>query len=256
MQLKLKNPVVFFDVETTGIDIATDRIIEIALIKIHPDGTEETKEWRLNPHIPISAEATAVHGISDNDVKDCPTFKQIASSLAQFLAGADLAGYNSNRFDIPILAEEFLRADVKINLRKHNFIDVQTIFHKMEQRTLAAAYKFYCHKGLENAHSAKVDARATYEVLQAQLDHYPTLENNVQALSKFSAHTLNVDFAGRMVYDDKGREVINFGKYKGRLVKDVLREDSSYYSWIMDGNFPLDTKQALTEIKLRMFTGK
>ncbi|MDR3129590.1 MAG: 3'-5' exonuclease [Tannerellaceae bacterium] len=256
MQLKLKNPVVFLDVETTGIDIATDRIIEIALIKILPDGTEETKERRLNPQIPIPAEATAIHGISDDDVRDCPTFRQIANSLAQFLEGADIAGYNSNRFDVPILAEEFLRAGISINLRRHNFIDVQTIFHKMEQRTLAAAYKFYCQKELENAHSAKVDVRATYEVLQAQLDRYPTLENNVPALSKFSAHTHNVDFAGRMVYDDKGREIINFGKYKGRPVTDVLREDPSYYSWIIDGNFPLDTKQALTEIKLRAFTGK
>ena len=256
MQLNLKNPLVFFDLETTGINIVKDRIVEISFVKVYPNGKEESKTSRINPEMPIPPESTAIHGITDEDVKDCPTFKEIAKSLAAQIEGCDLAGYNSNRFDIPLLAEEFLRAGVDIDLNKRKFVDVQTIFHKMEQRTLAAAYKFYCDKSLENAHTAEADTMATYEVLKAQLDRYPELQNDINFLSQYSSYTNNVDFAGRMVYNDKGEEVINFGKYKGRLVEEVLKNDPGYYSWIMNGDFPLNTKKILTEIKLRGFNSK
>ena len=256
MQLNLKNPIVFFDLETTGINIVKDRIVEISFVKVHPNGKEESKTRRINPEMPIPPESTAIHGITDEDVKDCPTFKEIAKSLATQIEGCDLAGYNSNRFDIPLLAEEFLRAGVDIDLNKRKFVDVQTIFHKMEQRTLSAAYKFYCNKSLENAHTAEADTMATYEVLKAQLDRYPELQNDINFLSQYSSFTNNVDFAGRMVYNDKGEEVINFGKYKGRLVEEVLKNDPGYYSWIMNGDFPLNTKKILTEIKLRGFNSK
>lgn len=252
MQLKLKNPLVFFDLETTGINITKDRIVEISYLKVMPDGKEECKTRRVNPQIPIPEQATAIHGITDEDVKDCPTFKELAKSLATQIEGCDLAGFNSNRFDIPMLAEEFLRAGVDLDLNKRKFIDVQTIFHKMEQRNLIAAYKFYCGKELMDAHSAESDTRATYEVLMSQLDKYPELENDVNALSEFSSFNNNVDFAGRMIYNENGEEVINFGKYKGQLVKDVLKKDLGYYGWIMQGDFPLNTKQKLTEIRLRM----
>ena len=256
MQLNLKNPLVFFDLETTGINIVKDRIVEISFVKVHPNAKEESKTRRINPEMPIPPESTAIHGITDEDVKDCPTFKEIAKSLAAQIEGCDLAGYNSNRFDIPLLAEEFLRAGVDIDLNKRKFVDVQTIFHKMEQRTLAAAYKFYCDKSLENAHTAEADTMATYEVLKAQLDRYPELQNDINFLSQYSSYGNNVDFAGRMVYNDKGEEVINFGKYKGRLVEEVLKNDPGYYSWIMNGDFPLNTKKMLTEIKLRGFNSK
>ena len=252
MQLKLKNPLVFFDLETTGINITKDRIVEISYLKVMPDGKEECKTRRVNPQMPIPEQATAIHGITDDDVKDCPTFKELAKSLATQIEGCDLAGFNSNRFDIPMLAEELLRAGVDIDLTKRKFIDVQTIFHKMEQRNLAAAYKFYCGKDLIDAHSAESDTRATYEVLKSQLDKYSDLENDVDALSKFSSFNNNVDFAGRMVYNENGDEVINFGKYKGQLVKEVLVRDFGYYGWIMNGDFPLNTKQKLTEIRLSM----
>lgn len=253
MNLNLKNPLVFFDLETTGVNIVSDRIVEISLVKVFPNGKEETKTRRINPEMPIPAEATAIHGITDEDVKDCPTFKSVAKSLAALIEGCDLAGFNSNRFDIPLLAEEFLRAGVNIDFSKRKFVDVQTIFHKMEQRTLSAAYKFYCDKNLENAHTAEADTLATYEILKAQLDHYPDLKNDIAFLSEYSSFTNNVDFAGRMVYNDKGEEVFNFGKHKGRLVSDVLRDEPGYYSWIMQGDFPLNTKNVLTNIKLREF---
>ena len=256
MQLNLKNPLVFFDLETTGINIVKDRIVEISLVKVYPNGKEEVKTRRINPEMHIPEESTAIHGITDEDVKDCPTFKEIAKSLAALIEGCDLAGFNSNRFDIPLLAEEFLRVGVDVDLNKRKFVDVQTIFHKMEQRTLGAAYKFYCNKSLENAHTAEADTMATYEVLKAQLDRYPELENDVNFLSHYSSFTNNVDFAGRMVYNDKGQEMINFGKYKGRLVEDVLKNDPGYYSWMMNGDFPLNTKKILTEIKLRGFNHK
>ena len=256
MQLNLKNPLVFFDLETTGIDIVKDRIIEISYVKVFPNGKEESKTMRINPGMPIPPASTAIHGITDDDVKDCPLFKNVAKQLAAQIEGCDLAGYNSNRFDIPLLAEEFLRAGVDIDLTRRKFIDVQTIFYKMEQRKLAAAYKLYGQKSLENANTAAADTMATYEVLKAQLDRYPELKKDVAFLSEFSSFTNNVDFAGRMVYNDKNQEVFNFGKYKGRLVEEVLKQDPAYYSWMMNGDFPLNTKQKLTEIKLRGFNAK
>jgi DNA polymerase-3 subunit epsilon len=252
MQINLTNPLVFLDLETTGINISKDRIVEISILKVYPGGREESKTRRINPEMPIPQEATAIHGITDEDVKDCPKFREIARSLAALIEDCDLAGFNSNRFDIPLLAEEFLRAEVEIDLNKRKFIDVQTIFHKMEQRTLTAAYKFYCDKDLESAHSAETDARATYEVLKAQLERYPDLKNDINFLSGFSSFKNHVDFAGRMIYNEKGEEVINFGKYKGRLVAEVLNVDPGYYSWIMGGDFALDTKKKLSEIWQRM----
>ena len=253
MQLNLKNPLVFFDLETTGINIVKDRIVEISFVKVYPNGKEESKTRRINPEMPIPPESTAIHGITDEDVKDCPTFKEIAKSLAAQIEGCDLAGYNSNRFDIPLLAEEFLRAGVDIDMSKRKFVDVQVIFHKMEQRTLTAAYKFYCGRNLEDAHTAEADTRATYEVLMAQLDRYPEeLQNDMSFLADYSSYNKNVDFAGRMVYDDNGVEVFNFGKYKGQSVSEVLKKDPGYYSWILQGDFARNTKQILTQIRLDM----
>ena len=250
MKLNLKNPIVFFDLETTGVNITSDRIVEISYLKIFPNGNEVSRTMRINPEMHIPEQASEVHGIYDDDVKDCPTFKQVAKDVANDFEGADIAGFNSNRFDVPLLAEEFLRAGVDLDMTRRKFIDVQVIFHKMEQRTLSAAVKFYCGKELEGAHSADADTRATYEVLQAQLDRYDELQNDIAWLSEFSSHTRNVDFAGRIVYDDKGVEVFNFGKYKGIPVVEVLRRDPGYYSWIMQGDFSLNTKQVLTRIKL------
>lgn len=250
MKLNLKNPVVFFDLETTGVNIASDRIVEIAYLKVFPNGNEVSRKLRINPEMFIPKEASDVHGITNEDVKDCPTFKQVAKEIAADFEGADIAGFNSNRFDVPLLAEEFLRADVDLDMTRRKFIDVQVIFHKMEQRTLVAAMKFYCGKELEGAHSADADTRATYEVLMAQLDRYPELQNDVTWLSEFSSHTNNVDFAGRIVYNEQGIEVFNFGKYKGIPVREVFQRDPSYYSWMMQGDFTLNTKQVLTKIKL------
>ncbi len=251
MKLNLKNPVIFFDLETTGVNITTDRIVEISYLKVYPNGNEMSRTMRINPEMHIPEQASAVHGIYDDDVKDCPIFKQVAKEVANDFEGADIAGFNSNRFDVPLLAEEFLRAGVDLDMTRRKFIDVQVIFHKMEQRTLSAAVKFYCGKELEGAHSADADTRATYEVLQAQLDRYPELQNDIAWLSEFSSHTNNVDFAGRIVYNDKGIEVFNFGKYKGIPVVEVLRRDPGYYGWIMQGDFSLNTKQVLTRIKLK-----
>jgi DNA polymerase III subunit epsilon len=251
MKLKLKNPIIFFDLETTGINVATDRIIEISYLRIDLNGKETSRTIRINPGIPIPPSATEIHGISDEDVKDAQPFNEVAKTLAKELEGCDLAGYNSVRFDIPLLAEEFLRAGVDIDLKKRKFVDVQVIFMKMEPRTLGAALKFYCNKELDNAHSAEADTRATYEILQAQLDHYDTLENDIAKLAEFSAHNRNVDFAGRIIYDESEREVFNFGKYKGRVVEEVLASDPGYYGWMMQGDFPLYTKKVLTSIKLR-----
>ncbi len=256
MKLNLKNPLVFFDLETTGINITKDRIVEISLLKVHPNGKEEIKSRLINPEMPIPPQATAIHGITDDDVKDCPTFKQVAKSLADMLEGCDLAGFNSSRFDVPMLSEEFLRAGVDFDMSKRKFVDVQIIFHKKEQRTLEAAYKFYCDKELQNAHSAESDTIATYEVLKSQLDRYPDLENDVAFLSKeYSSFNNNVDFAGRIILDEKGVEVFNFGKHKGKPVTQVLRDEPGYYAWMMDGDFPLNTKQALTKIRLREMNG-
>ncbi|MCE5205875.1 MAG: 3'-5' exonuclease [Porphyromonadaceae bacterium] len=256
MQLNLKNPLVFFDLETTGINIAHDRIVEISFLKVHPNGKEEIKSRRINPGIPIPPQSTAIHGITDEDVKDCPSFKQVARSLADHLEGCDLAGFNSSRFDVPMLAEEFLRAGVDFDMSKRKFVDVQIIFHKKEQRTLEAAYNFYCNKQLENAHSAEADTFATYEVLKSQLDRYPDLTNDIEVLSKeYSSFNNNVDFAGRIIFNEEGIEVFNFGKHKGKPVLEVLKNEPGYYSWMMDGDFPLNTKQALTKIRLRELNG-
>ncbi|MBZ4652212.1 MAG: DEDDh 3-5 exonuclease domain family [Proteiniphilum sp.] len=256
MQLNLKNPLVFFDLETTGINITHDRIVEISFLKVYPNGKEEIKSRRINPEMPIPPQATAIHGITDEDVKDCPTFKQVARSLADQLEGCDLAGFNSSRFDVPMLAEEFLRAGVDFDMSKRKFVDVQIIFHKKEQRTLEAAYAFYCNRQLEDAHSAEADTRATYEVLKSQLDRYPDLTNDVEALSKeYSSFNNNVDFAGRIIYNDQGVEVFNFGKHRGKPVVEVLAKEPSYYSWMMDGDFPLNTKQVLTKIRLKGLSG-
>ena len=253
MKLNLKNPIVFFDLETTGTNINSDRIVEICYLKVYPNGNEESKTMRINPEMPIPAEASAVHGIYDADIADCPTFKEVARNIANDIEGCDLAGFNSNRFDIPVLAEEFLRAGVDIDMSRRKFVDVQVIFHKMEQRTLSAAYKFYCGKNLEDAHTAEADTRATYEVLKSQLDRYENLPNDVAALAEFSTHNKNVDFAGRIVYNDKGEEVFNFGKYKGRSVAEVFKTDIGYYGWMMQGDFTLNTKNVITSIKLRAF---
>ena len=253
MKLKLRNPLIFFDLETTGTDIVNDRIVELSYLKIYPDGREESKTWLVNPGIPISPEAYSIHGISNDDVKDAPTFQQIAQTLANEFEGSDFAGFNSNKFDIPLLAEEFLRTNVDFDMKKRKFVDVMVIFMKMEQRNLAAAYRFYCNKELENAHSAEADTLATYEILQAQIDRYSGLENDVDALSVFSAHTRNVDYMGRIIYNDQDVEVINFGKYKGVPVEEVLDRDPGYYGWIMNADFPLYTKKVLTNIKLRKF---
>ncbi len=255
MELKLKRPIVFFDLETTGVDTAHDRIVEISMIKIMPDGERIVKTRKLNPEMHIPEAATAVHGITDEDVKDCPRFAQVAKSLAQFLTGCDFGGFNSNRFDMPVLVEEFLRAGVDVDFKRRRFVDVQNIFHKMEQRTLVAAYKFYCDKDLTDAHSAEADTLATYEVLKAQLDRYPELENDIDALADFSSRGETADYAGR-VYDDKGSEVFGFGKYKGRRVEDIFEQDPSYYTWMMNGDFPLYTKKVITEIRLRKKNGR
>lgn len=257
MNLNLKNPIVFFDLETTGTNINSDRIVEICYLKIHPNGNEESKTLRINPEMHIPEESSSIHGIYDEDVVNCPTFKEVAKNIARDIEGADLAGFNSNRFDIPVLAEEFLRAGVDIDMSKRKFVDVQVIFHKMEQRTLSAAYKFYCDKDLNDAHSAEADTRATYEVLKAQLDRYAgELENDMAFLADFSTYSRNVDFAGRVVYDENDVEVFNFGKYKGISVSEVFKKDPGYYSWMLNSDFTLNTKAVLTKIKLREINGK
>lgn len=256
MKLNLTRPLVFFDLETTGTNITHDRIVEISIVKVMPDGTDTERTRRINPGMPIPAEATAVHHITDADVANEPSFKQIAKSLAEMFKDCDIAGFNSNRFDIPLLLEEFNRAGINLDLSRTRFIDVQTIFHKKEQRTLSAAYRFYCGKNIDDAHSASADTRATYEVLKAQLDRYDDLTNDVKSLSDYSSHGNNVDFAGRLVYDDNHREVINFGKYKGQLAEDVLRKDSGYYGWIMQGDFPQNTKDAFAMVNLRVKKSK
>lgn len=253
MELNLKKPLLFFDLETTGVNFQTDRIVEISYIKLYPNGTEEAKTMRFNPGCPIPAEATAVHHITDSDVADKPPFKSMARSLADTFTGCDIAGYNHVKFDLPLLMEEFLRAGVDdFDPMRGRLIDVQTIYHKLEQRTLSAAYRFYCGGDLDNAHSADADTRATMEVLKAQLDHYPdVLKNDMDFLASFSSHNNNVDMSGRIIYNDKGIEVFNFGKHKGRPVQEVFDKEPSYYDWMMKGEFPSHTKQVITRIKLR-----
>jgi DNA polymerase III subunit epsilon len=267
MKLNLKRPLAFFDLEATGVNIGIDRIVEISIIKLHPDGLEEVRTWRVHPDMPIPLESSLIHGIYDEHIKDEPVFKHIAESVAEFLADSDLAGFNSNKFDIPMLMEEFLRAGVKFDLDNRHFVDVQNIFHQMEQRTLKAAYQFYCDKQIINAHSAEADTRATMEVLLAQIARYENQEwedkkgnksipvvNDIEGLHKFTNLNRPVDFAGRMAYNEAGEEVFNFGKHKGKKVEDVFNIEPSYYSWMMQGDFPLYTKRKLEEIYTRWNT--
>lgn len=251
MELQLHKPVCFFDLETTGTNVVTDRIVEIAILKIHPDGSEDAKTWLVNPEMEIPAEAIAIHGITNEKVADAPTFQQIAKEIYSWVRDSDLAGFNLDRFDIPLLAEEMLRAGVDFDMKNMHSIDVQTIFHKMEQRTLSAAYQFYCKKHLDGAHSAAADTKATYEVLKAQLDRYPNLENNVKSLSEFSSRKQAADFAGFIVYDDDGDEAFSFGKHKGKKVTQIMETEPGYFGWILNADFPLYTKKVLTQIKLR-----
>lgn len=256
MELQLTKPIVFFDLETTGISIATDRIVEISILKIFPNGNKESKTWLVNPEIEIPAEATAVHGITNEKVVTEPTFKELAPKVNEMIADADLAGFNSNRFDIPLLAEELLRVGIDFDMDNRKAIDVQVIFHKKEQRTLSAGYEFYCGKTLDDAHSAEADTLATYEILKAQLDKYDDIENNVAALSEFSAHTKRADFAGFILFNEDEQEIFSFGKYKGRTVEEVLKENPGYNSWMQQADFPLYTKKVLRQIKERMAAPK
>lgn len=255
MNLKLTKPIVFIDLETTGINVSLDKIVEIALVKIMPDGTKQVKRKLVNPEVPIPEQATAIHGISDEMVKEAPSFKQIANEIKQFIEGADLGGYNSNRFDIPMLNEEFLRAGISADLESRLLLDVQKIFHKMEQRTLTAAYKFYCNKNLEDAHTAEADAMATWEVLEAQVEKYDNIGNTVESIVKFTGEDQIVDFAGRLIMEN-GVEIFNFGKHKGKSVIKVLKDEPQYYDWMMKGDFALHTKQKLTEILNRSILKK
>lgn len=256
MKLKLTRPIAFFDLETTGLNIATDRIVEISIIKIMPNGDKEVKTKLLNPTIPIAKEAAAIHGIKDEDVKGKATFKDVANELNEFIKDCDLAGYNSNRFDIPLLAEEFLRASIDFNVANRKLVDVQNVFHKMEKRTLVAAYKFYCDKDLTDAHSAEADTTATYEVLEAQIEKYADLKNDIEFLSEFSQMNKNVDLLGRFVYNDENIEAFNFGKHKGKPITEVLEKEPGYYGWMMNGDFPLYTKKVLKAIKENMKPSK
>lgn len=252
MPLTLKRPLLFFDIEATGLDTSRDRIVELSYIKVNPDGSEEAKTLRFNPTIPISAEATAVNGITNEDVAHCPTFADKAAELAQTFSGCDIAGYNSNNFDVPMLVEEFIRAGVDFDATSCNLVDVQGIYHKMEKRTLAAAYRFYCHKDLENAHTAMADTRATLEVLRAQLEHYgDQIPHTVEGLAEFSRFNKNIDLAGRIILDDKDIPVFNFGKHRGRSVEWVVKNEPGFISWMLQADFPQNTKQALTRLCLK-----
>ncbi len=251
MNLNLKRPLVFLDIEATGLNIGSDRIVEIALLKISANGKKDSKVFKINPTIPIPEEVSKIHGIYDKDVVSCPTFCELSKELNSFIGGCDLAGYNSNKFDIPMLIEEFTRCDIHFDLSSRKLIDVQNIFHKMEQRTLAAAYMFYCNKSLVNAHTAEADTNATFEVLISQLEKYETLKNDVDFLSQFSSINKNVDLAGRIVFNEKGDEVFNFGKYKGRLVNEIFTAEPSYYDWMMKGDFATNTKTVITQLRLR-----
>jgi DNA polymerase-3 subunit epsilon len=248
MALQLARPIAFFDLETTGVNLSTDRIIEVAIIKILPDGTRQVKRKLLNPGIPIPPETTAIHGITDEMVKDAPSFKQCGNELKQFIENCDMGGYNSNRFDIPILMEEFLRAGMEVDLSNCRMVDVQHIFYKMEPRTLTAAYKYYCDKELVDAHSAEADVNATIDVFLSQIKRYPQMGDTLDSILAVIGEDKVVDYARRFIFDEKGVEVFNFGKHKGRPVVDVLKSEPQYYDWMMRGDFPLHTKQKLTEI--------
>jgi DNA polymerase-3 subunit epsilon len=255
MKLQLTRPIAFIDLETTGINISTDRIIEIAIVKVSPDESRVVKRKLINPLMPIPPSSTAIHGITDEMVKDAPSFKQAANELKQFMESCDLGGYNSNRFDIPMLIEEFLRIGIDFNTEGRKLVDVQKVFHMMEQRTLSAAYKFYCQKTLEGAHSAEIDATATWEILEAQVERYPNIGATVESIVKFTGEDDIVDFARRFV-KEKGVELFNFGKHKGKPVVQVLKEEPQYYDWMMKGDFAMNTKQKLTEILNRTLLKK
>ncbi|SHI60408.1 3'-5' exonuclease [Algibacter luteus] len=256
MQLNLTKPICFFDLETTGINITNDRIVEISILKVFPNGTQESKTWLVNPEMPIPKEVTEIHGITDEKVANEPTFKELAKEIYDMIKDSDLGGFNSNRFDIPLLAEEMLRAEIDFDMKNRVAIDVQTIFHKMEQRTLSAAYKFYCDENLDDAHSAEADTMATYEVLKAQLAKYDELENDTKFLAEFSSRKKFADFAGFIAYNKKGEECFSFGKHKGKLVTEVLEKEPGYFGWLLNADFPLYTKKVLTAIKLRSFNNK
>lgn len=256
MELKLTRPICFFDLETTGVEVAKDRIVEISIFKVYPNGNKESKTWLVNPTIPIPPQTTAVHGITNEKVANEPTFKELASQIYNMIKDSDLAGFNSDRFDIPLLAEELLRAEVDFDMKNRVSVDVQTIFHKMEERTLSAAYKFYCGENLENAHSAEADTMATYEILKAQLDRYDILENDIKSLSEFTTRKKSVDFAGFIGINKDGQETFTFGKHKGALVEEVLDREPGYFGWIQNADFPLYTKKVLTAIKLRKLNTK
>jgi DNA polymerase-3 subunit epsilon len=256
MELDLNKPLCFFDLETTGTNISKDRIVEIAILKVFPNQNKESITLRVNPEMPIPNEVSLIHGIYDKDVANEPTFREIAPKIFNFIKDSDLAGYNSNRFDIPLLAEEMLRAEVDFEMKNAVKVDVQTIFHKKEKRTLEAAYKFYCNKDLNDAHSAEADTFATYEVLKSQLDRYDDLENNTKWLADFSAHKKFADFAGMVQFNKKGEEIFGFGKHKGKLVEDIMEKEPGYYNWIQNADFPLYTKKVLTAIKLRKLSTK
>lgn len=266
MELKLTRPLAIFDLETTGTNLATDRIIEICIIKVLPEGTEMVLNQRINPEMHIPEESTAIHGISDEDVKNEPVFSDMAPKIAAFIEGCDLSGYNALKFDIPVLAEELLRVGMDFDISGRRIIDVQNIFHKMEPRHLAAAYKFYCGQKLENAHSAEADTRATYDILKAQLDRYQGIDyddrglklqepvrNDMQALHEFSTYSRHADLAGQIVFDEENIEIFNFGKHKGKRVTDVFQNEPSYYDWMMKSQFPEYTKKVITAIQLRRF---
>ncbi|MEL0644564.1 exonuclease domain-containing protein [Olleya sp. Ti.3.14] len=256
MSLNLTKPICFFDLETTGINITNDRVVEISILKVFPNGNKESKTWLVNPEMPIPAVVSAIHGVTDERVANEPTFKELAPEINAMIKDADLAGFNSNRFDIPLLAEEMLRADLDFDMKGRVAVDVQTIFHKMEQRTLGAAYKFYCDKSLENAHTAEADTLATYEVLKAQVERYDELENDTKFLAEFSSRKKFADFAGFISYDKEGQEVFSFGKHKGKLVTEVLDKEPGYFGWLLNADFPLYTKKVLTAIKLRALNNK
>ncbi|NJB81720.1 3'-5' exonuclease [Wenyingzhuangia aestuarii] len=256
MKLELTRPIAFFDLETTGINIAKDRIVEISILKVFPNGNKESKTWLVNPEMEIPAASSEIHGITNEKVATEPTFKQLAPQVHELIKGCDLAGFNSNRFDVPLLAEEMLRVGVDFDLDNVKFVDVQTIFHKKEQRTLTAGYKFYCDKDLEGAHSAEADTNATYEILLAQIEKYDDIGTNVADLSAYSSHKKRADFAGFIQFNDKDEEVFTFGKYKNRTVLEVLAENPGYYNWIMNADFPLYTKKVLTSIRLKTLNNK
>jgi len=253
MALQLTRPICFFDLETTGINITNDRIVEMAVVKLNPDGSQEEKLWLINPEMPIPQEATAVHGITDEKVADAPTFRELVAEISTFIIHSDLAGFNSDRFDIPLLAEEMLRADFDFDMKNLKTVDVQTIFHKMEQRTLSAALKFYCQKDLTDAHSALADTRATFDVLQAQLERYNELEPSVDFLSTFTSRRKSADLAGFIIFNKEGKECFSFGKHKGKTVDQVLEQEQGYFGWLMGADFPRYTKKVLTQIRLRKF---